>query len=69
MVTVDPGQIHTLEIVRPCEDLGQALDYYQEELGFRLEVIFPADAPRVAKRSGHGLHIQLEQSQEWPYLS
>jgi quercetin dioxygenase-like cupin family protein len=29
------------------------------ELGFRIEAIFPADAPRVATLSGHGLRLRL----------
>ena len=44
-----------------CDDLTAALDYYTGELGFRLDVISPADAPRVAQMSGHGIQVRLEQ--------
>lgn len=46
----------------PCDDLSAALAHYKDELGFRLDVIFPADAPRVAEMSGHGIQVRLEQS-------
>jgi len=39
-----------------------ALDFYTDELGFRIDVIFPADAPRAANLSGHGIQCRLEQS-------
>ena len=33
-----------------------------DQLGFRLDMIMPADAPRIALVSGHGIHLRLEQS-------
>src|SRR4051812_12396669 len=50
----------TGEILLPCADLGPALDFFVGELGFRIETIFPADEPRVASLSGHGLRLRLE---------
>lgn len=44
----------------PCTDLGPMLDYLTDRLGFRLEMILPADAPRAARVSGHGLNLWLE---------
>ncbi len=44
-----------------CRDLATVLDYYTKELGFRIDVIFPADAPRVVNLSGSGIDIRLEQ--------
>jgi quercetin dioxygenase-like cupin family protein len=50
----------TAEVLLPCADLPPTLAFFVEELGFRVETIFPADAPRVASLSGHGLRIRLE---------
>ena len=44
----------------PCGDLAAALDFYTKELGFRMDLIFPADAPRVAELSAYGLRVRLE---------
>ena len=47
------------EVQLPCADLAAALDFFVGRLGFRIEVIFPADEPRVASLSGHGLRLRL----------
>src|SRR4029077_7974649 len=39
----------------------EALQFYVEQLGFRLDAIFPADAPRVAMISGYGIRIRLDR--------
>ena len=52
-----PGQA---EVVLPCAELAPTLDFFVETLGFRVETIFPADEPRVATLSGHGLRLRLE---------
>lgn len=48
------------EVVLACAELKPTLDIFLERLGFRIEAIFPADAPRVASLSGHGLRVRLE---------
>ncbi len=50
----------TAEVVLPCADLGPTMQYFTERLGFRIEVVFPADDPRVAVLSGHGTRIRLD---------
>ena len=50
------------EIVIGCPDLDLALAYFTKQLGFRLDAIFPADAPRIAVVSGLGNCIRLEQA-------
>ncbi|HEX7945524.1 MAG TPA: hypothetical protein VF495_12705 [Phenylobacterium sp.] len=50
----------TGEVLLPCAELAPALDFFVGELGFRIETIFPADEPRVASLSGHGLRLRLE---------
>ena len=48
----------------PCSELTTALDFYTTELGFRINLIYPADAPRIVELSGHGLDIRLERDDE-----
>ncbi len=48
------------EILLPCADLPPTLAFFVEQLGFRVETIFPAEEPRVASLSGHGLRLRLE---------
>lgn len=48
------------EVVLPCADLGPTLAFFTDRLGFRVEVIFPADDPALATLSGHGMRLRLE---------
>jgi len=61
---IDPDQIRAAELVLPCTDLNKALDFYTNDLGFRTDAIFPADAPRIAVVSGYGVRIRLEHDTE-----
>jgi mannose-6-phosphate isomerase-like protein (cupin superfamily) len=47
------------EIVLPGAALDATLAFFAG-LGFRLETIFPADAPAVAVLAGHGLRLRLD---------
>ena len=47
------------EVILPCNELSPTLRFFAE-LGFRLDAIFPADDPRVAVLSGHGLRLRLQ---------
>jgi hypothetical protein len=38
------------------------MDFFINRLGFRLDAIFPADAPSTAVISGHGVSLRLEQT-------
>jgi quercetin dioxygenase-like cupin family protein len=58
------ARIHSAQIVLPCENLNRSLEFFVERLGFRVEMIFPADAPVVAVVSGYGLNLRLEESDE-----
>jgi quercetin dioxygenase-like cupin family protein len=51
-------------VVLTCERLATALDFYTESLDFRIDSIFPADAPRRATLSGYGLTLQLRQAHD-----
>ncbi len=48
-----------IEVVLTCKDLATAVDFYTENLGFRIDTIFPADAPRAAILSGFGIKASL----------
>ena len=48
-----------------CRDLESALDFYTGKPGFRLDLIYPADAPRVAELSGYGIRVRLEQDEQF----
>jgi quercetin dioxygenase-like cupin family protein len=50
------------EVQLACADLAPALAFFVGELGFRVETIFPAEEPRVASLSGHGLRLRLAPS-------
>lgn len=52
--------IQSAAIVLPCTDLDACIAFFGEALGFRVDTIFPADAPRVAVISAHGLRIRLQ---------
>lgn len=55
--------IQAAQIVIPTSDLNASLDFFTKKLGFRLEMIMPADSPSVAVISGHGAAIRLEQKE------
>ena len=54
------------EIQLRCDALAPALAFFIDRLGFRIETIFPADEPRVASLSGHGLRLRLAPGQGDP---
>ena len=49
------------EIRLPTQELRNDLPFYTKVLGFRLDMIFPADNPSVAVLSGHGLRLRIEK--------
>jgi len=53
--------IRAVEVVLPCIDLDPTVDFFVDRLGFRLDLIMPADDPAVALLSGHGMRIRLER--------
>ncbi|NMM45641.1 cupin [Rhodospirillaceae bacterium KN72] len=50
---------HTAEIDLPCSEIPETLAFFQDDLGFSLHTIYPADDPAVAILSGHGLRLRL----------
>lgn len=57
------NQHHFNQTVLPCPDLAEAIEFFTQRLGFRLEMIVPADAPRAAVVSGHGIRLRLESGE------
>lgn len=49
------------EVRLPTDELRDDLPFYTRVLGFRLDMIYPADDPSVAVLSGHGLRIRIEK--------
>ncbi len=62
-ITDSHDPIRAAEICIPCEDLTQMLAFFTGDLGFRVDLIFPADAPCIAVVSGHGVTLRLERSE------
>lgn len=60
------GRIAAAEVVLPVGDLEPSLAFFVEQLGFRVESISPADDPRVAVVSGHGVRLRLERGAAGP---
>src|SRR5690606_24314081 len=54
--------IRLAQVVLPCADLAAELRFFTERLGFKVNLIMPADAPSLAVINGHGLMLRLEQA-------
>jgi mannose-6-phosphate isomerase-like protein (cupin superfamily) len=64
----DTQDIVAAEIVLPCAELDATIGFFAG-LGFRVETIFPADAPAVAVIAGHGLRLRLERGDDGPWAA
>lgn len=49
------------QVLVACRELAPTLEFFQCELGFELDAIFPADSPSTAMVSGYGLNLRLVQ--------
>jgi quercetin dioxygenase-like cupin family protein len=52
--------IRSAQVVVPCSPLQATMDFFVERLGFRVDAIYPAEAPTTAVISGHGVTLRLE---------
>jgi len=59
-----PPHIRLAQVVLPCPDLAATLRFFTGELGFKVNMIQPADSPSVAVISGHGVTLRLEAAKE-----
>ena len=60
-----PKDAAQLEIVLPAPDFGAELAFWTAR-GFRLDAIWPADDPAVARMSGRNLRLRLEREAAEP---
>ncbi|EME45930.1 hypothetical protein DOTSEDRAFT_78378 [Dothistroma septosporum NZE10] len=59
--------IQSAEILLPSKDIAEDIAFWTtKELGFRLDQIYPADAPAVVALSGHGLNLRLDKAASTP---
>ena len=49
------------EVVVPCLELDDTLSFFVDTLGFRIEMITPADNPNTAIISGYGVRLCLRK--------
>ena len=56
------------DVVLGCDDLDEAIELFTSGLGLRLDMITPADDPRLAVLSGHGRRIRLERRGDRPVV-
>ena len=59
MITLDKENIETAEILLPCNNLDETLQFFIDKLGFKMESIAPAEKPSIAVISGHGIRLRL----------
>jgi quercetin dioxygenase-like cupin family protein len=52
--------LRSAQILLPCANFDASLAFFTEQLGFRVDLIFPADAPETAVISGYGVSLRLE---------
>ena len=52
--------IRVAQIILPCRNLAAMLAFFTGTLGFRVNMIVPADAPATAVISGYGTLLRLE---------
>lgn len=55
--------IQTAEVEVPCTNLAASLDFFTTRAGFRVDLIFPADAPTTAVISAYGVRLRLNTAQ------
>ncbi|MCE8512859.1 cupin [Ruegeria pomeroyi] len=49
------------EMRLPTQELRDDIPFYTRVLGMRMDMIYPADDPRIAVFSGHGLRLRIEK--------
>ncbi|CAF1466009.1 unnamed protein product [Didymodactylos carnosus] len=54
--------IQSAQIVLSCSPFDETLAFFTDRLGFRVDIVSPADDPAVVMISGHGLNIRLERN-------
>lgn len=52
------------EVCGPTTNIRADIAYFTKSLGFRMDMIYPADDPQVAVFSGHGVSLRLDQQMD-----
>lgn len=60
--TESAGGVLSEPLTLTVHDLAEAIDFFTRRLGFRVDMIVPADAPRTSIISGQGVTLRLEAS-------
>ena len=62
----DSTNTPSARFVLPCDAdrLGATIDFFKDQLGFRLDMIYPADSPALAVLSGGGTVLELRTGRE-----
>lgn len=58
----DGGHESSDQVILRVPDLSEAIDYFTRRLGFRIEMIVPADDPKLAIVSGQGITLRLGEA-------
>jgi quercetin dioxygenase-like cupin family protein len=58
---IDSSTILGAEVVLPCPNFDETLQFFTTVLGFKVDVISPADDPARATVSAHGLSVRLDR--------
>jgi quercetin dioxygenase-like cupin family protein len=58
---IDSSTIRGAEVVLPCPNFDETLQFFTGTLGFKVDVISPADDPARATVSAHGLSVRLDR--------
>tara|TARA_B100000678_G_scaffold92614_2_gene77325 strand:+ start:1995 stop:3086 length:1092 start_codon:yes stop_codon:yes gene_type:complete len=62
MSKIDFTSIDSAQVVIPCGELNETLEFFIDTLSFSMKKIYPADSPRIAIISGFGVTLRLEIS-------
>ncbi len=60
--TESAGGVASAPLALTVPDLAEAIDFFTRRLGFRVDMILPADAPHTSIISGQGMALRLETS-------
>jgi quercetin dioxygenase-like cupin family protein len=59
LTPLDRAGVRSAQVLVTCEVLEPTLAFFQQQLGFAVDAIFPADNPTTAMISGHGLALRI----------
>jgi quercetin dioxygenase-like cupin family protein len=58
--TYQQAELAKAEVILSCIELTENLEFFTNELAFKIETIFPADNPKVTVLIGYGLRLRLQ---------